>query len=143
MFQTTLAHVLTRYPGQFRPTSTIVPLGGAGGLSGGSLWRYDSTAGPMTLRAWPAGVACEHVERIHGWLGEAVALPYLALPVATRDGRTVIEHEARPFHLEPWMRGVPDLANPPTAARVDAAFSGLASSIDGWPAARGWGRARA
>ena len=128
MLHTQLSHVLSRYPSRFQPTSTIESLGGAGGLSGARLWRYDSAAGRLALRAWPiGGTRRDGVERIHGWLRAASDLGFLALPVVARDGHTVTEQGGVLWHLEPWMPGVPDLADPPSSARVDAAFSGLAS----------------
>jgi homoserine kinase type II len=81
----------------------------------------------MLLRAWPeVGPGREHLEIVHEWLRTAADVGFLALPVAATDGRTVAEWDGRLWQVEPWMPGEPDLADPPSAAHVGAAFSGLA-----------------
>lgn len=126
MRETTTSQVLSRYPDRFQPAGKLEPLGGAGGLSGATLWRYPSAAGPMALRAWPDVSTHDHVQNIHDWLRDAADLRYLAFPVVARDGRSIAELGGRLWQLEPWMPGVPDLAEPPSASRLDAAISGLA-----------------
>jgi homoserine kinase type II len=125
MLLTTLSPVLSRYPSRFQPISSVEALGGAGGLSGALLWRYQSQAGPMLIRAWPEGRTRESVESVHGWL-RAADLDFLALPVAASDGGTVATCAGRLWQVEPWMSGKPDLADLPSVGHVDAAFSGLA-----------------
>ena len=51
---TAAAEVLRQYP---RPlwSGAPLPLGNRGGFSGARLWRLDGPAGPLCLRAWPAG----------------------------------------------------------------------------------------
>jgi homoserine kinase type II len=81
----------------------------------------------MLLRAWPeGGRRREHLEAVHDWLRAAADLGFLALPTAAADGRTVAACSGRLWQVEPWMSGKPDLADPPSAGHVNAAFSGVA-----------------
>lgn len=122
------AALFDRYPSAARPTSPLVPLGNAGGLSGASLWRFDSTRGPLVARAWPVdGPDSSTLARIHAWIARAGDLGFLPVPVATLDGRTLISLGGRNWEVAPWMTGVADLARPPTLARLRAAFAGLAA----------------
>lgn len=118
--------VLDRYPARERPRAAPTPLGGAGGLSGSRLWRFEAAEGPRVLRAWPEAVSLARVERIHGWLVGA-DLSFVARPIRAIDGSTTISTAGRCWELTPWLAGGPDLGRPPSEKHVRAAFEGLAA----------------
>jgi homoserine kinase type II len=123
-----LPQVLSIYPPHVQPTSFPEALGGSGGLSGATLWRYDSLAGGMLVKAWPVdGPPISHLEAVHKWLGEAKDLSFLPQPVPALDGRTVHQFGGRCWEVAPWMRGTPDLQNPPSTEHVRTAFRALAT----------------
>jgi Ser/Thr protein kinase RdoA (MazF antagonist) len=123
----TVDSILARYPAWLRPVSAIESLGSAGGLSGARLWRYQSAAGLLVLRAFAAhGPGREHLEQVHEWLYKTADLGFVPVPLADLEGRTIQEAEGRLWELAPWMEGAADLARP-SAAHVQAAFTGMAA----------------
>ena len=120
--------VLARYPVEARPRGKLLALGNAGGLSGARLWRFSALRGPLVLRAWPEqGPSRADVERVHRWLARAARLPFVPVPIADREGRTVVEASGRLWELAPWLPGSPATAGSPTPARIRAACSALAA----------------
>lgn len=117
---------LDRFPRRERPLAEPVALGGAGGLSGSRLWRFEAVAGARLLRAWPTSVPRLRVERVHDWLN-AVELSFIPRPIATTDGSTALWFAGRCWELVPWLQGTPDLGRPPAVEHVCAAFQGLAA----------------
>jgi Ser/Thr protein kinase RdoA (MazF antagonist) len=120
--------LLARYPREAQPASAIEPLGALGGLSGAELWRFRSPRGLLVLRAWPPhGPGRDHIAQVHLWLAQTASLGFVPAPLADRAGRTIVEYDGRLWELAPWMEGAPDRAQPPGAARLEAAFAGLAA----------------
>ena len=117
--------LLARYPSTARPTGPVQALGNAGGLSGATLWRYPSGLGRLVARAWPAdGPDLAAVETIHGWLGRAHHLPFVAVPIAALDGRTATPLDGRTWEVAPWLDGGP--VAEPKAGVLRGGFEALA-----------------
>jgi homoserine kinase type II len=120
--------LLARYPRAVQPLDPLQALGGAGGLSGGRLWRYRSEAGLLVLRAWPPdGPGRAQLERVHHWLSRALDLGFLPAPIADRAGRTLQEHAGRFWELAPWLPGAAEPSGPPPSSRLRAAFAAMAA----------------
>jgi homoserine kinase type II len=119
--------ILTRYPGPVQPRDRPRWLGNAGGLSGAVLWRYDSEIGPLVARAWPVQFQDRaQLERIQRWVMTAAPLRFVPALIAKIDGSTMTDHGGRFWDVTSWLRGAPDLAEPPAPEHVEAAFRGLA-----------------
>jgi len=106
-----------------------VPLGNAGGFSGAQLWKVSTPAGVFALRRWPSGNPTEdHLERLHRVLEEVVlrGINYVPLPARTASGRTFVRVEEHLWQLEPWLPGMADFWQSPTARRLQAAMEALA-----------------
>lgn len=119
--------ILARYPAEAVPRVEPIPLGGAGGLSGASLWRLDVPGGRLVLRAWPEGTSRARVRQVHDWLAVARGLPFVARPIATGTGETFQEAGGRIWEVAPWLPGEPDRQAPPPQARLRSAFAALGS----------------
>jgi homoserine kinase type II len=120
--------VLSRYPAALEPRGALESLGGAGGLSGARLWRFHASGGRFAARLWPLeGPARAGLERIHGWIAEAAVTGIVPIPLPARDGSTVQEHVGRLWELVPWMPGVPEKSESPSAARRASALRALAA----------------
>jgi homoserine kinase type II len=125
--QSDLKAVLGRYPVAARPTSEPLALGGAGGLSGSRLWRYQAELGQIAARAWPSdGPALPVLEQIHGWLVAASSLEFVPVPLRCSDGRTIVARGGHLWEVVPWKPGKPATEGPPTAAQVREGFAALA-----------------
>jgi len=121
------AELFQAYPPDERPVAPPTPLGGAGGLSGSSLWRYQSAHGGRVVRLWPTATAgIGRVTRIHGWLGELADLPFISRPIRRVDGGTATFLSGRCWEIDPWLPGRPATDDPPTTARVRRVFQALA-----------------
>lgn len=118
--------VLAGYPAALAPRSRPVPLGGGGGLSGASLWRFSTLGGPMLLRAWPPETRPERVATVHAWLAATRGMAWIAPPLADRQGRTFHESRGRVWEVAPWLPGKPDALRPPSAGRRRSALKALA-----------------
>ena len=114
------------YPAVLHPTRPPIALGNAGGLSGSDLWRVDSPAGPLMLRAWPAGMPRERVDQIHFWLDQARRLSLLAIPLAGRSGATWQWLFGRFWEITPFLPGSADLGRPPDPVHLATMFATLA-----------------
>jgi homoserine kinase type II len=119
--------VLTKYPAPARPHALPDYLGNAGGLSGAALWRFDSELGPSLARAWPVQFQ-DHalLNQVHRWLAAAAPLRFVPVVIATIDGATAVHHRGRYWEVTTWLRGRPDLDEPPALEHIEAAFRGLA-----------------
>ncbi len=116
-----------RYPAIFHPNQPPVTLGNAGGLSGSSLWRVETPAGPLMLRAWPLSVLdFARVDQIHGWLDQARRFPWLAVPISDQHGSTWHKSGGRCWEIAPFLPGVADLGRPPSSVHLAAMFEALA-----------------
>jgi Ser/Thr protein kinase RdoA (MazF antagonist) len=119
-----------RYSASTRPTSPVKPLGNAGGLSGARLYRFESVRGPLVARRWPLdGPDLVRLIPIHAWLKSAGDLGFVAVPVPTLDGRTIVDLDGRTWEIDPWMPGEADLGRPPSTAHLRAGFAGLAAFL--------------
>ena len=115
-----------RYHVDDRPIAAVEPLGNAGGLSGASLFRYQSSRGLLVARCWPVqGPNRPDLEQIHAWLGQARDLPCIPQPLATVDGATLVDLDGRTWEITPLeaRRGrsgpTADLDPPPPGVRRD------------------------
>ena len=122
------ADLWERYHPTWRPLRPPTWLGGAGGLSGSDLWRFDAPAGRAVLRAWPVdGPAPTRLDQIHRWLGRLAHLPHVAVPIAGRNGSTWAALAGRSWELARWMPGTANLDLPPSRVHLAAMFRELAT----------------
>ncbi len=128
------AEIWKRYPTIDRPIGPIESLGNAGGRSGARLWRFRAADGPRVLRRWPEdGPGRAAIERIHGWIGVAVDLGWLALPRPGVDGRTVqVDRAGGCWEIAPWLPGRAAVGDAPTPGQIAAGFGGLAALHGRW-----------
>jgi Ser/Thr protein kinase RdoA (MazF antagonist) len=120
--------LLARYGAGVQPQSGLESLGGAGGLSGARLWRFQSRDGDFVLRAWPPdGPGPEHLKRVHRWLFLTEDMGFTPVPVRDLMGRSLQDFEGAQWEITPWLKGQADAANPPAPAHLRAAFVGLAA----------------
>jgi Ser/Thr protein kinase RdoA (MazF antagonist) len=120
--------ILARYPRRFQPLAEPEFLGGAGGLSGSSFWRFRAGDGLLVLRVWPSdGPIRSHLEQVHRWLALAVGLEFIPMPIPDRGGRTLQEHDGRFWELAHWLAGETDRSRPPAPGRLRSAFAALAA----------------
>jgi len=128
-----LKPLLDLYPAQTQPIQPLQSLGNAGGGSGADLWRFESGSGPLVARAWPVdGPGLPILSRIHTWLGRLSELGFIPIPMATRDGRTLVPYDGRFWEVTRWMPGAADPDRPPEVGRLRAAFLGLAALHQRW-----------
>lgn len=105
-------------------------LGNAGGFSGSRLWRLEHQDGRETLclRAWPEGFSGERLRFIHAVIDHAAArLSFVPQVRRTAAGHTVVEREGRLWELTTWLPGEADESEIPSAVRVEAALTALAT----------------
>lgn len=120
--------VCGQFSAHFRP-ARCVSLGSAGGFSGASLWRVQSSAGEFCVRRWPhEHPSRERLEFIHAVLCHAAddGLAFVPAPLADRNGQTVIELQGSLWEVTRWMPGVADFHRRPSPARLAAAMRALA-----------------
>ncbi len=118
---------LQRYPPSSRPIGAVEALGNAGGFSGARLWRFLAPRGVLVLRCWPLqGPDRAHLEQVHAWLVESADLGFLAVPIATVDGATLVDDHGRLWELADWLPGSADRDRPPAREHLRAMFAGLA-----------------
>ncbi len=129
-----------RYPTEFQPDRPPEALGNAGGLSGCHLWRVDSPSGPLMLRVWPQeGATRDRIDQIHRWLTPMRRLPWVAAPVADRQGATFQELTGRFWEVAPFLPGRADLERPPSQTHLTAMFAALARVHEALGFATTWG----
>jgi homoserine kinase type II len=119
--------ILAYYPAECQMRQ-VEPLGMAGGFSGARFWRLAAPCGLLCLRRWPP----EHptpdgLRQIHGLLRHVwdQGFRLVPRPLAARDGRTFIEHEAALWELTPWLPGQADYCALRCEARLRAAMRTL------------------
>lgn len=121
-----LNQVLAQYPASARPWTEPSPLGNAGGLSGSRLWRYRAGSGDLVARAWPVdGPPRATIERIHRWLRLTADLGFIPVPLASLDGRTLIEQAGGLWEVAPWLPGDSQDETRPDSVTLHAAFAAL------------------
>src|SRR5436309_14238526 len=101
--------VLARYPAPLRPRN-ILSLGNRGGFSGARLWRADSAAGPLCLRAWPAHETAERLAFRHALVRAALdaGLTFVPALYAAADGSTAPRWGGHFWELQAWLSGRAD-----------------------------------
>ena len=124
----TFDELFARYERQFQPLSSLVSLGGGGGLSGARLWRFRAAHEGLLLRAWPPhGPGRDHVERVHHWLTLTAELGFVPVPIRDRAGQSLQEWNGALWEITPWLVGSADLSRPPEFEHLQLAFKGLAA----------------
>jgi homoserine kinase type II len=129
----TAREVLVRYPPPLSNAAAVF-LSNRGGFSGARLWRLDSTAGPLCLRAWPAGVTAPHLATLHRAMAHArsTGLPFVPAVLPTRTGQTHVEHAGRFWEVTEWLPGRADFHDHPSPARLEGACAALAQLHTAW-----------
>src|SRR5262245_9888587 len=125
---TELDPIWAHYPEFYHPTS-VEYLGNYGGFSGARLWRCESSAGPLCLRAWPReSPNTAQLAFVHNVLLRVTShgVDFVPAPLATRSGATHVEHEGVLWELAPWMPGRADYDEDPRDDRLQAALQALA-----------------
>jgi Ser/Thr protein kinase RdoA (MazF antagonist) len=133
--------------GGFEPAAPTVRLGyphprlaGTGhnpvdrpGFSGAIVERVETENGTNCLRGWPPGVDDPgRIFALHDLLAHVRAqdIDYVAVPLRSDEGRTLVSSCGRLWQLEPWLPGCADFWSRPTDARLAAAFVALARFHD-------------
>jgi Ser/Thr protein kinase RdoA (MazF antagonist) len=99
------------------------------GFSGAIVIRVETDTGPLCLRGWPQGIASDSkILALHKFLAHVRSrgIDYIAEPVASDEGRTLVREADRWWQLEPWLPGTADFWSRPSDARLVAAFEALA-----------------
>jgi Ser/Thr protein kinase RdoA (MazF antagonist) len=124
----TFNELFGRYKAQFQPHSPLVSLGGGGGLSGATLWRFRTAHGELVLRAWPPhGPGRGLLEQIHHWLKLTTELGFVPVPISDRAGQSLQEWNGTLWEITPWLAGTADSSRPPEIEHLRLAFTGLAA----------------
>jgi Ser/Thr protein kinase RdoA (MazF antagonist) len=124
--------VLLRYG--LPPDITACP----GGFSGARIWRVESPAGLLCLKAWPPHESSrERLTWIHGLMQRArrEGLRFVPEVFPDGDGQTCVEHVGRLWDLTDWMPGRADFHERPTPERLRPACVGLAQLHEAWRSA--------
>src|SRR5437764_255984 len=125
--------VLALYPAALRPAN-VVALGNRGGFSGARLWRADSAAGPLCLRAWPAHETAERLAFRHALMRTAreAGLRFVPAVYAAADGSTAPRWGGHFWELQEWLAGRADYRAAPSPARLGNACRALALLHSCW-----------
>ncbi|HTU19389.1 MAG TPA: phosphotransferase [Gemmataceae bacterium] len=127
------AAVCSRYP-SFCCQGTLTPLGNHGGFSGAVLWRIDSPAETLCLRAWPPHETWPQLLFRHRLMSLARqnGLHFIPTIFATLDGASAVEHAGRLWELTDWLPGRADYHQHTSTERLDAACTALAQLHRVW-----------
>jgi homoserine kinase type II len=120
--------IIAAYPDVYRPTA-LEYLGTGGGFSGACIWKVLSAAGAYAVRAWPEqALPWDRLCGLHRLLRHIhqQGVTEVAVPLAARDGQTLLPLAKRFWQLEPWKPGTADFARQPTANRLRSAVTCLA-----------------
>ncbi|HEY4259578.1 MAG TPA: phosphotransferase [Schlesneria sp.] len=120
--------VLARYAPRIRPTD-VESLGNRGGFSGAAIWRVKTEQGEFALRRWPmASLPRERILGLHRLLEYLYRdqLEFVAAPVSTSDGSTLVTESGYEWQLESWKPGLADFRSNPTALRLATSMHALA-----------------
>src|SRR5262245_11160255 len=125
--------VLSRYPALLRPTN-LTSLGNRGGFSGARLWRAESAAGPLCLRAGPTADTAERLAFRHDLMAAArnAGLAFVPAVFATVDGPTALAWAGRLWELQEWVPGRADYRDAPSPVRLANACRALALVHRSW-----------
>ncbi|HET6324642.1 MAG TPA: phosphotransferase [Planctomycetaceae bacterium] len=89
----------------------------------------ETDTGPLCLRGWPQGIASDSkILSLHKFLAyvRSRGIAYIADPLASDEGRTLVRAADRYWQLEPWLPGSADFWSRPSDVRLAAAFEALA-----------------
>ncbi len=127
------AEVLGRYS-PLLSSGLPQPLGNHGGFSGARLWRIAGPAGPLCLRAWPAGFPAERLRFIHVWTSAArgAGLCFVPQVFPSLAGTLWVEHSGRLWELQDWLPGEASYHRRPSLAKLQAACTALARLHSCW-----------
>lgn len=120
--------VLTRYAATIRPIR-VRSLGNRGGFSGAAIWQVTTEQGDFALRRWPSrGLPRERILGLHRLLEhlKRQQIDFVAVPVVSGLGETLVTDSGSEWQLEPWMPGEANFRNNPSAPRLAAAMQALA-----------------
>jgi homoserine kinase type II len=120
--------VLRRYPSALQPTA-LIALGNHGGFSGARLWRVESAAGSLCLRAWPPGDPTpRRLDFLHRFMTSArtAGLAFVPTVFLTTDRSSWVDQVGRLWELTQWLPGQADFHDCPTTTRLEASCTGLA-----------------
>ena len=127
--ESTCRLVLARYAPGIVPLS-VESLGAHNGFSGAKIWRVVTPQGDFALRQWPAirGLPQTRILGLHRLLEHLrnEGLTFVAVPLATYEGTTLLSDFASVWQLEPWMPGAADFHSHPSQTRLRAAMAALA-----------------
>ncbi len=116
----------------------VESLGSAGGFSGAQLWRLSVSRDEMIaepdvldfcLRKWPTvHPSFDRLQWIHLVLShvKTAGCPFVAAPIATKSGHTVIRQRDAFWELTPWMPGTADFHQDSSDARLKNMMRALA-----------------
>jgi Ser/Thr protein kinase RdoA (MazF antagonist) len=113
----------------------LTNLGNHGGFSGARLWRVESAAALLCLRAWPPGDPTPaRLGIIHEWMRSArdAGLSFVPAVLPTVGAATWVEHLGRLWELTTWMPGRADFRERPSRARLEVACTALAQLHTVW-----------
>ncbi len=99
------------------------------GFSGAIVIRVETETGPFCLRGWPQAITSgSRILALHEFLAyvRLRGIDYIAAPIASEDGTTLVREADRYWQLEAWLPGSADFWSRPSDARLVAAFQALA-----------------
>ncbi len=101
----------------------------ARGFSGALVVRVQTAETDLCLRRWPSReLSRPRLLELHRFLKDvhAEGVDVLPVPLAARDGSTLLSQGDERWQLEPWMPGVADFNQAPAYERMDAVMRLLA-----------------
>ena len=99
------------------------------GFSGAAVVRISTDCGAFCLRGWPEqGLTPARIRGLHRLLAHVFerGATQAAVPVASRNGDSLVRSGGRYWQLEPWMPGRSDFHRLPSRDRLRAAMQCLA-----------------
>ena len=109
-----------------REIQAVVP---ASGFSGADVWKITTPQLKWALRRWPSrSLPPLRIRGLHQLLAhlERRGLSFVATPVPSDSGETLIASGDRWWQLEPWLPGAADFHAHPRPERLTAALAALA-----------------
>ncbi|MGH7226269.1 MAG: phosphotransferase, partial [Gemmataceae bacterium] len=113
---------------------SMTALGNGGGFSGCALWRIDTAAGPLCLRAWPPSETLTRLLYRQRLMIRARQRGLLFVPalLATAEGAIAVNYAGRLWELSEWLPGSADFHRHPSEGRLIAACVALAQLHTAW-----------
>jgi len=108
----------------------VEPLGNAGGFSGSQLWKVKTVVGEFCLRRWPRPHPMPSaLKMIHDVLQHVYSngCPFVAVPLKSKDGRTLIRSDDYAWEVSQWVSGAADFLADPNDRRLYSAMHALAN----------------